>query len=205
MCGGASDEQKDTFAAQSAFYKEMTAENKQVFARNQDILAKLTASLQPILDAGINQMGFSPEERAALNTQAVEGTARNYSKAAAALGEQQGAEGGGTVFIPSGAKMQEQAALASSAAGSESDIQSNILAADYATGRSNYLAAASGLGGVAAGYDPTGYANAATGAGNAAASTANQISQANNSWMQLVSAGLGAAGTAAAGYLGKGD
>lgn len=198
MCG-ASQGQKDIGQAQSDFYKQLTSEYGTVFGENQSILKSLTASFQPILDAGINQKGFSQGELDNLNSQAVTGTGTNYAKAAAALGASQGAEGGGTAYIPSGAKNQQQAALAESAAANESGIESNIKAADYATGRSNYLTAAEGLGGVAASLSPASFAGAATGAGSAASTTQNEISQAQNSWMNMVSGGLGAAATAYAG------
>lgn len=198
MCG-ASQGQKDLAQSQSNFYNTLTSEYSTVFGQNQAILGSLTKSFQPILDAGINQEGFSKAELNNLNSQAVTGTGTNYAKAAAALGASQGAEGGGTAFIPSGAKREQQAQLAESAAANESGIESNITAADYATGRSNYLSAAAGLGGVAGQLNPAGFANSATGAGSAASTTANEVSQANSSWMNLVSGGLGAAATAYAG------
>lgn len=199
MCG-ASSEQRNIEKSQAAFYDEMTTEYKSVFGKNQAILSALTKAFQPILEAGPNQKGFSDEEFKNLNSQAVTGTGQNYSKAAAALGAVQGAEGGGTAYIPSGAKHQQQAQLAESAASNESSIESNILAADYATGRENYYHAADALGGVAAGLNPTGYANAATGAGNAAANTANEITNASNSWMNLVAGGLGSVASAYGSY-----
>lgn len=202
MCG-ASNEQKDIEHSQAAFYDELTKEYSTVFGKNQDILASLTKAFQPILDAGINQRGFSDEERQNLNSQAVTGTGQNYAKASAALGSIQGAEGGGTAYIPSGAKHQQQAQLAESAAANESNIQSNIVAADYATGRQNYFQAAGALGGVAGELNPVGYANAATGAGNAAANTANQITEAGNSWMSLVGGALGSAASAYGSYAGS--
>lgn len=201
MCG-ASDQQKQIEASQAAFYNELTSEYKTVFGKNQDILGALTKSFEPILAGGINQEGFSKAELANLNSQAVTGTGENYAKAAAALGARQGAEGGGTEFIPSGAKNQQQLQLAESASQNESNIESNILAADYATGRQNYLDAAGMLGSVAAGYNPIGFANAATGAGGAAAQTANEITQANNSWMNLVGGALGSAASAFGSYEG---
>lgn len=199
MCG-ASSQQKQIEASQQKFYDQLTQEYGVVFGENQAILKSLTASFKPILEAGPNQRGFSTEERQNLNSQAVTGTGQNYSKAAAALGAVQGAEGGGTAFIPSGAKHQQQAQLAESAASNESNIESNIVSADYATGRDNYFRAAGALGGVAGELNPVGYSNAATGAGSAAATTANQITQANNGWMNLVAGGLGAAATAYAGH-----
>lgn len=196
---GASDSQKEIEASQSAFYNEMTQEYGTVFGENQAILSALTKSFQPILNAGINQEGFSKPELTNLQGQATTGTGQEYSKAADALAKAQGASGGGTTYIPSGADRQQQLQLATSAAQTESGIQSNILAEDYATGRQNYMEAANVLGGVAGQYNPAGFANAATGAGSAAATTANQISQASNSWMSLVGGALGSAATAYAG------
>lgn len=201
MCG-ASSQQKDIEKQQAAFYQQLTQQYGVTFSENQSILKSLTKAFTPILEAGPNQRGFSDEERANLNSQAVTGTGRNYAKASAALGAIQGAEGGGTAFIPSGAKHQQQLQLASSAAQNESDIQSNIVAADYSTGRDNYFRAAGALGGVAGELNPIGFANAATGAGGAAAETANQITQASNSWMNLVSGALGSASQAAGAYYG---
>lgn len=199
MCG-ASSQQTDIEASQAAFYKQLTSEYGTIFGESQGILSALTKSFQPILDAGINQEGFSTAELNNLNAQAVTGTGQNYAKAADALTKEQGTAGGGTSFIPTGAKLEQQKELATSAAQNESGIESNILASDYATGRQNYLDAAGVLGGVASQYNPAGFANSATGAGSAASTTANEITQANNSWMNLVGGALGAAGTAAAGY-----
>jgi hypothetical protein len=198
VCGPSPGEQQ-LGQEQLGFYNTLMQENQSAFANNQEILGALNKSLTPILNAGINQQGFSGGELANLNSQAITGTGQNYAKAAQALGVQQGAAGGGTAYIPSGAKTQTQEELATSAAAETSGLESNIQAANYATGRQNYLAAAEGLGGVAAQYNPTGYANSTTGAGSAAGTTENEITQANNSWMQLVSAGLGAAGAAASG------
>lgn len=202
MCG-ASQQQKDIEASQAAFYNTLTSEYKTVFGENQAILGTLTSSLEPILQAGINQQGFSPEELANLNNMVTNQTGQNYGNAKAAIAWEQGAEGGGNNFIPSGAKQEIQAQLAQSAAQQESGEQQQIQASNYATGRSNYLAAEEGLSGVASQYNPAGFANATTGAGGAAAQTADQITQANNSWMNLVAGGLGAAASGYASYAGS--
>jgi hypothetical protein len=195
MCG-ASSTQEHLQAAQTQMYDEMSSQYKIIFGESQDILKSLTASFAPILAAGINQKVFSDAELNNLNAQAVTGTGTNYKNAAAALSKQQGAEGGGTSYIPTGAKMQQQQQLAASAAENESGIESNILAADYQQGRENYMEAASVLGGVAGQYNPSGFANATTGAGSAASTTANEVTQANQSWMQLATGAMGAAATA---------
>ena len=200
MCG-ASQQQKQIEASQQAFYDTLTSEYRTTFGENQAILKTLTGSLEPILQAGINQQGFSPEELANLNEIAVNQTGQNYANAKAAVSNQQAAEGGGNAFIPSGAKQELQSQLATSAAQQESANEQQIQSSNYATGRQNYLAALSGLQGVSGLYNPTGLAGAATGAGSAAAQTADQITQANNSWMSLVSGALGATGQA---FQGKG-
>lgn len=198
MCG-ATAAQNELQAQQAQFYSTLTSEYSTVFGENQSILNNLTSSLTPILKAGINQQGFSAGELSNLNSQAETGTGANYAQAKAALAGQEGAEGGGNTFIPSGAKNQLNAQLAESGAAEASNLSSNVLASDYATGRQNYLTAASALGGVASELNPEGMAGAATGAGSAEGVTANQIDQAGNSWMSLVGAGIGAAGSAFSG------
>ena len=198
MCG-ASSQQTQIEAAQAKFYDVLTSQYQTIFGESQGILKTLTASFEPILAAGINQQGFSPAELQNLQSMATTGTGQTYAKAEENLANIQAAEGGGNAYVPSGAKSQERLQLASSAAESEAGIQSNITASNYATGRANYLQAAGLLGGVASQYNPAAFAGAATGAGSAAAQTANEITQANNSWMSMVSGGLGAAATAYAG------
>jgi hypothetical protein len=193
---GATGAQEQLQTAQMNFYNTMTAEQSSTFASNQAILSALTKSFQPILEAGISQQGFSPAELQNMESEATTGSGQAYANASKALAAQQGDEGGGTTYIPSGAKMEQQEQLATSAAQNLATEQSNITAADYATGRQNYLEAANVLGGVAAGYNPTGYAGQATGAGSAASTTANEIASENSSWMNLAAGALGAAGTA---------
>lgn len=198
LCG-ASSQQTQIEASQAAFYDTLTSEYKTVFGQNQAILGTLTKSLEPILAGGINQQGFSPAELANLNNIAVNQTGQNYANAKSAISNQQGAEGGGNSYIPSGAKEELQSQLATSAVQQESSNEQQIQSQNYATGRENYLGALSGLSNVAGQYNPTGFANSATGAGGAAASTADAITQANNSWLSVVSGVAGAAGTAYAG------
>jgi len=190
MCG-ASSEQKQTYAEQNAFYGQLTSEYATVFGEDQSILNEMTAIYKPILEAGPNQKGFSSEEETALRTQATEGTAQNYQKAAVALSESLNARGGGDTYIPSAADEEIKAELASSAAGQESREQLGITEENYAQGRAQFNAASSVLATEAGLLNPTGFAGATTGAGSAAAQTANEITQANNSWIAPV---LGAVG-----------
>lgn len=208
MCG-ASKEQKEISQAQTKFYNTMTNSYQQAFGNNQAIQSLLTAGWDPIFKAGINQEGFSGAEKAALQTGATEKVAGEYAKAAKALGESQAARGGGNVpGLSSGADEQAREELAAAGAKESSTLSNQITEEDYALGRQNYLAAAGALSGVAAGYNPVGYAGAATGAGSAAAETANQIAQANNAWMAPVFGAVGGVlggGLSPGGFLNKGS
>jgi len=198
MCGPSAS-QNQIEATQSAFYSQLTQEYDTIFGQDQSVLAALTKSFEPVLAAGPNQEGFSGAEKTALESEATTGVGENYANAQKALAVQQGTEGGGNAYIPSGAKEEQRAQLAESAAQVQSGEQLGIEQADYAQGLQDYQFAANELGGVASQLNPAGFANSATGAGGAAASTANQIAQANDSWMNLVGGGLGAAATAYAG------
>jgi hypothetical protein len=172
------------------FYQTLTQEYGTVFGENQQILGALTKSFEPILQAGINQQGFSEGELNTLNSTAVTGGGQAYQQANAAVNDKLASEGGGNTYIPSGAKTQLNEELATSAAQNIGNEELGIEESNYATGRQNYLQAAGILGGVAAQDNPGSFANAATGAGSAAGTTANQIAQENNSWVNAVIGGV---------------
>ena len=188
---GASAAQEDLATQQAQFYKTMSANYATQFANNAAILSSLQTSFQPILDAGINQFGFNPAETAALRTQASEGTAQNYAAASKSLGQSLAANSGGTgkfspvaaggeTYIPSGQAGQIESDLAVKAAAQESAAQLGITTTGYEQGRSNYLTAASALGGVAGQYNPLGYASATTGSGTSAFNSATEVQKMNN-------------------------
>ena len=64
MGGGPSQASKDNQAAQTAFYKAMTAEQATTYAEQQDLLANVKEATLPTLTGGVNQFGFSPQEDA---------------------------------------------------------------------------------------------------------------------------------------------
>lgn len=194
---GASSAQEQLQAQQMQFYSTLQSEYSTVFGENQDILKSLTSSFEPILKGGINQEGFSPAELTALNSSAVTGSGQAYASANKAVNDKLASEGGGNTYIPSGAKSQINEELASSGAQNLGNQELGITEADYATGRQDYLDAAGILGGVAGQYNPTGYAGATTSAGSSAETTANQINQENNSWVNAVVGGISGAGSAA--------
>lgn len=196
MCG-ASSQQKQLEQSQADFYNQLQQENNTQFANQQGVLNQLKSVYEPILQAGPNQQGFSQSELTAMNTSAEDQVAGNYANAAKAAQGRYAAAGGGNEFVPSGAQQALGGQIASSAAGQLSNEQNQITQANYATGRQNFLAAGSALGGVAQQYNPDGAATAANGAGESAANTANQIQQENNAWMGALGGALGGAATGA--------
>jgi hypothetical protein len=190
MCGS-TPQQSQIETQQQQFMSEAMQQQETSWSQDQDILAQMRAVYQPIFAAGPSQEGFSPEEKANLNTQVTDQTAQNYGQAAQAVGEQLAAQGGGNIAIPSGATATIKGQLASSAASQEASERLGITQGSYEQGYQNWLNAAQGMTNAAKMTDPVGFSGAATSAGGAAASTANQIATQQNSW---INAAIGAAG-----------
>jgi hypothetical protein len=200
LCKGASPQQTDLANAQTAFTKQMMDDAKQTFGNSEAIYQTLVNTLNPIVAKGPNQFGFSDAQTNVLNSQAIQGTGQQYAHAKKALAENQAAAGGGNVLLPSGVNAQQNSALASSAANQASDQLLGIQNAGYQQGYNMYESALGQLGGVAAGYNPTGFAGQATGASTAAGNSWNQIAQENQA-ANPFNAILGAVGGAAGAYL----
>jgi hypothetical protein len=113
------------------------------------------------------------------------------------VNENLAAQGGGNELIGSGGAAQLKAETAQSAAGELSREQTQIKEADYEQGYKQWMNAGAGLESIAAGENPLGYEGAATSAGGAAGTTADQIAQQQNSW---INAALGAAGAIGGGW-----
>lgn len=188
LCGGPSRQMEDIGEGQQAFYNTVMKDYNTTFAGQQNILSSLQSSFQPILQAGINQYGFSKPEDAALRSQATQSTAAQYNNAARATNEALAARGG-SAFVPSGVNSQLQAQTAQAAAGQESAQQLGITEGGYSQGRQNYLSAANALGGVASQMNPTGYGGIANNAGQAAFSSADKNQELKTAqWTQLAGA-----------------
>jgi hypothetical protein len=159
--GGPSADQSASMASMNALRDILTSNYKTAFSNQSAILKAVQGVLDPILQGGINQFGFSKPEETAMRTQVSEGTAQSYASAKKAISEQMAARGGGNTLLPSGAEESIQAGLAGEAARTESGQQLGITEAGYEKGRQNFLAATSGEMGVAQAYNPLGYANLA--------------------------------------------
>jgi hypothetical protein len=205
MCfGGASSQEKSINASQGQMMQQLMSNYSQQFAGQQAILGSLQQGAQSIFAAGPGQFGFTPQEAAALRTQADTGTANAYQSAKQAVGEQAASIGGGNMALPSGSIQGINANLAQQAAAQQASQQLGITEAGYQQGLQNYNTAAGVLSGVAQQENPLGYAGQATGAGSAAFSGASNINQQNQQGWQTVAGILGGAGSAFLGGLGKG-
>lgn len=180
LCKGATDNQEALAQNQKEFSETLQKDYGTTFANNQAILNSLNSSLKPIVSAGIGQYGYTNAEDAAMRTQASAGTAQQYQNARRAVGQAQAASGGGDTFLPTGAAAANNAALARAAAQQESGQQLDITKSGYEQGRQNFLNAVNAEQGVAAGYNPTGYAGLGTSANSSAADQENNIAKLNN-------------------------
>ncbi|MGA9668402.1 MAG: hypothetical protein WBQ94_04295 [Terracidiphilus sp.] len=201
MCG-ASNTQTQLQDAQMQAYQQAQQMSAEQYANQQAIYGPMAKQFQSIFDLGPSHKGFSDEETNTLNAQAVQGTAANYGAAAKAVGESLAAEGGGNADITVGGQQQMKAEVAQSAAGQESQQETQIQEANYNQGYQQWLGAGTGLESIAAGQNPLGYMNAATSAGSAAGTTANQIAQEDNSWINAAIGAAGSLGSAAIGAWG---
>jgi hypothetical protein len=189
---GPSAAQQQLQTEQADFYQQAIQQQETTYGEDQSILKMMTGIYEPILAKGPNQEGFSTGEVNDLNSQAVTGTAQNFSQAAKATNEALAAEGGGDAGITSGAADELKQQVGESAAAEESQQESQIKQADYSQGYNEWETAAAGLGEVSGQLNPTGYSGAATSAGSAASTTANEIAQEDNGW---INAAIGAAGS----------
>jgi hypothetical protein len=204
MCG-ATATQQNLQQQQADFYSTMTSNYSTVFSEDQTLLNMVTGSMAPIIAAGVNQEGFSPEEKQALMTSATEGVARSYAQAQTALQQRQAALGGDApTTLTSGETEQMSGELAADKASTQSAQTLEIQQADYAQGRENYFNAVQSEENAAGLLNPTGYSGAATSAGSAEGTTAAQIASENDSVWTSVIAGLGGIAGSAVGNLNVG-
>ncbi len=116
-----------------------------MFGKQLDVLKAIGSSLSPILAAGPNQRGFSADELAARNTQAINAAGaanRAAQQAARTYGAGQG--GGGTSGLTSGITKQIEAGIGTQVASNLGATQGQIVQQDYETGRRNYEMAVGG-------------------------------------------------------------
>lgn len=167
----------------------MTEQFQKFAGDNSAILSELTQNLTPIQTAGPSQFGFSPAEEAALRTGTAEQLSAANSQVANAVRGSMANKG----TLPSGSENAIIGALAQEGAVKEAEAQSAITTKGYDIGRQNWEFATEGLMKAPGELESpvTGAGSAATGAASAEEKGAQDITAANQAWMQPVGALLG--------------
>ena len=198
MCGPTAA-QSSGLAAQQSLQQQLQTEATAAYGDDAGIMQQLSAAYAPIVAAGPNQEGYSPQEEQTLRTQADESTATDYKQAKEATDESLSAEGGGNTEVPSGTKDAIDAGIAEKGAQQRSSEQLGITDADYQQGYQEFSDATGGLLKTSQILSPTGLADVSESAATGADTEANTIAEQANSWEAPV---LGAVGAIGGGFAG---
>lgn len=137
MCGP-SGEQFRLEGSEKSFMQELQQNYATNFAQQQQVLNHLNGVLAPIIQGGPNQTGFSPAERAALNTQAINSTGAAAANVERQIGNETAGRNDSGNLPQAGVDQALKSNAASAAEGQLSNEELGITEADYATGRSNF-------------------------------------------------------------------
>ena len=190
MCGS-TGAQETLQNDEISFYQTQTNAYNTAYSNFTSLSKTLNSQFAPILAKGINQQGFSAGQVENLNAQAEEGVARNYAGAAKALNENMAARGGGENVLSSGEEEQLRGELASEAAKTESNEESQINTANWEQGRENYEGAVQGTEALAQSWNPNATAATANQSGSIANTEANTIAAESDSLLTSVTGALG--------------
>jgi hypothetical protein len=197
VCGPSSS-MRSLANSNADFTNTLQSSYAQNFGEQQGILSSLNNALEPILQGGPNQQGFSAAENAALTGSAINSAAAANRNAQVVAGS----SAGGNTGVTTGGQKQLESQIASTVGTGLASNENQINLANYATGRQNFFGAESALGGVAAEYNPNATAGQATGAGGQAFGEAQANEQASNQWAADLGglAGAGLSGWATGGF-----
>lgn len=205
MCGPSSSETSLQQMSQS-FSSLLQGNYSTLFGNQLDVLNNINKSLSPILAAGPSQQGFSSQELAALNTQAINSAGAASRNAQQAVGNfTAGRGGGGGTGILSGVDAQLKSAVASSSENQLATAQNNITQANYNQGNANYWRAEGGMDQLAAGYSPNAAANAGIEANKTSFGEASTIQQQQQQEDQMIAGGAEALAGGVVGGIGNLD
>lgn len=192
--GGPSSQARANEASQTAFYNTMTQQQSIVFGEQQDLLATIKAVTEPIVKAGPNQYGFTPEEdalmRGEISTQGAQATTNAVN--AQELRERQLA--GGAAALPSGASAELETVARELGGQATATNLMNERLAGYQFGNQKYTQALSALSGNVQALNPTSYSTAATGAGEAATSATHLVDSERSTLLSSILGGVVGAG-----------
>lgn len=167
--------------------KMLTNSYSSVFGDGSQMFQQLSQSLNGIISKGPDTMGYSPEELAAKNSQAINSAAASAKDVNQAIGTN-AAKGGAVPGVESGVVQSERAQADTSVLNNLSNKEADITEKGYDVGRQEFNTAVqekeNSLG---ASFNPsTSMAGAVTGADSATAAQANANAAESTSWMGLV-------------------
>lgn len=192
MCG-ASKEQKDAYANEKKVSTMLTNIATNFAGIDTDMLTSIKDHLTPIQEAGPSQFGLTPTAEAAERTSAAENISAAGAQAANAVRSTLASRGGGTTYLPSGSEASIIGSLAQDTAVKGALAQADITQKGYDIGRQNWQFATEGLEKAPSAFEtPVIQAGeAASGAAAGQSKAANDITAANQAWMQPVGAIIG--------------
>ena len=187
MCGPSSQEQG--IAAQSSNLAS-TAQSDFLsrFAGQNDTINSLDSILQNVQNGKLLP-GFSAQTLAALNTSAIDTTAGNFRNAQQATNNANAARGTGS-GLETGTQAQENATIASQAAGQLSTQQQQIQLANQNQAQQNTATALGGYNALAGIQNPLGFGGLATQSNQNAFGQANQVQQEKNQEQADIAGGV---------------
>lgn len=167
------------------------------FGEQSDVFKNLTSQLTPIANLGPNQQGFSPQELAAMNSQAINNAGAASRNAQQSVGNAlAGQGGGGTSGLVSGIESQIRGTVASNSANELASAQNQITQNNYETGRQNFWQSTAGEQTLANAENPTPYGQMAQSslaeAQNSAAEIDKEKQARSDSWGGLAKGLIGA-------------
>ena len=189
MCGSSAKEQSAQ-ESEKGFMTTLMSNYNQNEALQGATLAHINSVLQPTLEAGPNQTGFSPEESSALNTQAIDTTGAAAANAERAAQTQAAGRNDSGNLPQSGVDQAIEAQTRTASANQLSNEQLGITEADYGTGRSNFNQPRSGEDAIAGMYNPNAAASAANTANQTEFGESQAISQENNQVWSDIAGGI---------------
>lgn len=198
MCG-ATGAEKSAQQNEAGLSNSLTNAFGQVFGRNSNIMQSVGGVMTPIVNAGLNQRGFSPTETAAETTNIADQGAADTNAVENSVNEKMAQTGQANPSAVAGV----DAAVAQKGQQSTAQQQNQFNVENAEQGEKNFFNASGDLTNettaLEGGIDAAG--GAASGADQSAMTGAQDIQQANDAWMAPVAA---IAGGALGGALGKG-
>lgn len=203
MCGSSAKEQSAQ-ESEAGFMTTLQSNYNQNEALQGAALDHINSVLQPIVEAGPGQEGFTPQESSALNTQAIDTTGAAAANAQRAAQTQSAGRNDSGNLPQSGVDEAIEAQTRTASANQLSNEQLGITEADYGTGRSNFNNAVSGEESLAGMYNPNAAASVANTANQTEFTESQDISQENNQvWSDVAGGILGVATLGASGGVGN--